>query len=128
MLAGTALAAGLAEPAGAQQPAAPAPEAEPFVTLTGLEAAFIVAAVDTMIPADELSPSGSECGVADLHRPPAWRAPGAPAPKCIAPGRSIKGTPEQGYQLPLTPREFFAAGVQAANAWSHKTYGKSSTA
>jgi gluconate 2-dehydrogenase gamma chain len=34
------------------------------------------------------------------------------------------GVPEQGYQLPLTPRDYFSAGVQAANAWSRKTYGK----
>src|SRR5258706_4681733 len=69
--AGTAVAAGAA-PSGAaqaQQPAAassaaPAPEPDQFVTLTAPEAAFIVAAVDTLIPADELSPSGSECGVA----------------------------------------------------------------
>jgi gluconate 2-dehydrogenase gamma chain len=70
-LAGTAFAAGLADPAEAQQPtpataapAPPAPDAEPYVNLTALEAAFIVAAVDTLIPADELSPSGSDCGVA----------------------------------------------------------------
>ena len=35
-----------------------------------------------------------------------------------------KGKPEQGYQLPLTPREFFAAGIAAANAWTRQTYGK----
>ncbi len=69
-LAGTALATGLTEAAEAQQPAphatpAPsAPDAEPYVNLTAVEAAFIVAAVDTLIPADELSPSGSDCGVA----------------------------------------------------------------
>jgi len=39
-------------------------------------------------------------------------------------GPFVKGTPAQGYQLPLTPREFFAAGIKAANAWSRKTYGK----
>ena len=32
---------------------------------------------------------------------------------------------EYGYQLPLTPREYFAAGIRAAHAWSQKTYGKS---
>ena len=70
-VAGTAIAAGIAEPLEAQQPApvaSPAAvssqEPEPFVTLTALQAAFIVAAVDTLIPADELSPSGSDCGVA----------------------------------------------------------------
>src|SRR3974390_2918246 len=63
--AGTAVAAGLA-PASAgsaeQSNAGPAPAATPtepdaFVTLTAPEVAFIVAAVDTIIPADELSPA-----------------------------------------------------------------------
>jgi len=129
-VAGTALATGMAESALAQQtpPAAPAgarptPDAEPFVTLTGLEAAFIVAAVDTLIPADELSPAGSDCGVAvfiDRQLGSAWGG-GA---KMYRSGPYQKGKPEQGYQLPLTPREFFAAGIAAANAWTRKTYGK----
>src|SRR4051812_35590409 len=71
--AGTAVAAGLATTAEAQHPkpaaswaAAPpaASERDPFVPLPAREAAFIVAAVDTLIPADELSPAGSDCGVA----------------------------------------------------------------
>jgi gluconate 2-dehydrogenase gamma chain len=129
-IAGTALAAGLTEPVVAQQPApaaAPAataapPDTEPFVTLTALEAAFITAAVDTLIPADELSPSGSDCGVAifiDRQLGSAWGG-GA---KMYRTGPFMKGKPEQGYQLPLTPREFFAAGITAANAWSRKTFG-----
>jgi gluconate 2-dehydrogenase gamma chain len=128
-LAGTALAAGLAEPVEAQQPAPaspqatpPAQEPEPFVTLTALEAAFITAAVDTLIPADELSPSGSDCGVAifiDRQLGSAWGG-GA---RMYRTGPFMKGKPEQGYQLALTPREFFAAGITAANAWTRKTYG-----
>jgi gluconate 2-dehydrogenase gamma chain len=127
--ASTAVAAGLTPtaPAQAQQPAAaaPAPAAEPdqFVTLTAPEAAFIVAAVDTLIPADELSPSGSECGVAvfiDRQLGSAWGG-GA---KMYRSGPFHKGKPEQGYQLALTPREFFAAGIAAANAWTRQTYGK----
>ena len=39
-------------------------------------------------------------------------------------GPFLPSKPEYGYQLPLTPREFFAAGIKAANAWSVKTYGK----
>jgi gluconate 2-dehydrogenase gamma chain len=39
-------------------------------------------------------------------------------------GPYLQGTPEQGYQLPLTPRDFFQAGVIAANEWSQKTYSK----
>ena len=128
-IAGTALAAGLSEPVEAQQPASAAPaataappEPEPFVTLTALEAAFITAAVDTLIPADELSPSGSDCGVAifiDRQLGSAW---GGGAQMYRA-GPFTKGKPEQGYQLALTPREYFAAGITAANAWSRKTYG-----
>jgi len=127
-LAGTAIAAGIAEPVEAQQPAAapatpPAPDAEPFVTLSALEAAFITAAVDTLIPADELSPSGSDCGVAvfiDRQLGSAWGG-GA---KMYRAGPFRKGKAEQGYQLALTPREYFAAGITAANAWTRKTHGK----
>ena len=120
-LAGTTIAAGISELAEAQpQPAVPpppaaappAPDTEPFVTLTASEAAFIVAAVDTLIPADELSPSGSDCGVAifiDRQLGSAWGG-GA---KMYRSGPFHKGKPEQGYQLALTPREFFATGIAA---------------
>ena len=129
-LAGTAIAAGITEPTEAQQPtpapppaaALPPQEIEPFVTLTAPEAAFIVAAVDTLIPADELSPSGSDCGVAifiDRQLGSAWGG-GA---KMYRAGPFVKGKPEQGYQLSLTPREYFAAGIAATNAWTRKTYG-----
>jgi len=128
-LAGTAIAAGIAEPVEAQQPtpaaspaAQPSPqEPEPFVTLTAPEAAFIVAAVDTLIPADELSPSGSDCGVAifiDRQLGSAWGG-GA---RMYRSGPFLKGKPEQGYQLPLAPRDYFAAGIAATNAWTRKTY------
>ena len=130
--AGTAVAAGLAQatPADAQQPK-PAPaaakpaaiEPEGHLTLTAPEAAFFSAAADTFIPADELTPSGTDCGVVtfiDRQLAGAWGG-GA---KMYRQGPFAKGTPTQGYQLPLTPREFFAAGIVATNAWSRKTYGK----
>jgi gluconate 2-dehydrogenase gamma chain len=108
-------------PPATAPPAAPAPE--PPLTLTATEAAFIAAAVDTLIPADELSPSGSDCGVAvfiDRQLAGAW-GNGA---RLYRTGPFHKGKPEQGYQLPLTPREFMGTGIAAANAWSRKTYGK----
>ena len=128
--AGTAVAAGLAvdrpTPAEAQDKpatAAPAPSPEPPLVLTATEADFVAAAADTIIPADELSPSGSECGIVtfiDRQLASAWGG-GA---KMYRGGPFVKGKPEQGYQLPLTPREFFAAGIVAANAWTRQTYGK----
>jgi gluconate 2-dehydrogenase gamma chain len=132
--AGTAVAAGLApaapagapppQPASAPSPAAPAlVHDDALLTLTATEAAFFSAVADTMIPGDELSPSGSACGVTvfiDRQLAGAWGG-GA---KMYRSGPFSKGKPEQGYQLPLTPREFFAAGVVATNQWTRKSYGK----
>jgi gluconate 2-dehydrogenase gamma chain len=127
-LAGTAAAAGLAPSVDAQPqapaaagPAAP-PQAEALLLLNETEHAFVVAAVDTIIPADELSSSGSDCGCAtyiDRQLASAWGG-GA---KMYRAGPFVKGKPEQGYQLPLTPAQFFTAGIAAANDWSRKTYG-----
>jgi gluconate 2-dehydrogenase gamma chain len=100
-------------------PAAP----ETRLVLTPEEDAFFSAAVDTIIPADQLSPSGTDCGCVtfiDRQLASAWGG-GA---KMYRAGPFVKGTPEQGYQLPLTPHQFFSAGILAANAWSRKTYGK----
>jgi gluconate 2-dehydrogenase gamma chain len=130
--AGTAAAAALSSlrPAEAQPvapgavtaPPSPA-EAETFLTLTATEVAFLAAAVDALIPADELSPSGSACGCVvfiDRQLASAWGG-GA---KMYRSGPFRKGTPEQGYQLPLAPRDYFAAGIIAANAWARRNYGK----
>ena len=107
-----------AEAAGAD--AAPV---ETWLVLTAEEVAFFSATSDTMIPKDELSPSGSECGVPSFIDRQLASAFGAGA-RMYRAGPFHQGTPEQGYQLPLTPRDFFAAGVEATNAWSRKTYGK----
>ena len=129
--AGTAVAAGLATPAEAQQPkatpaasaSAVAGEPEGHLTLTAPEAAFFAAAVDTFIPADELTPSGTDCGLLafiDRQLASAWGG-GA---KMYRQGPFRKAKSEYGYQLPLTPREFFAAGIVATNAWTRKVHGK----
>jgi gluconate 2-dehydrogenase gamma chain len=105
-------------------PTPPAPAPDTWLVLNAEEVAFFSATSDTMIPADALSPSGTDCGVPvfiDRQLAGAWGA-GA---KMYRAGPFHAGLPEQGYQLPLVPRDFFAAGVQAANAWSRKTYGKS---
>ncbi len=129
MGAGTAVAASLTPPvAEAQTPppaATPAPsdQPQPMLTLTATEQAFFAAAADTMIPADELSPSGSDCGIAVFIDRQLAGAYGAGA-RLYRDGPFVKAKPEFGYQLPLNPREFFRAGIAAANDWSRKTYGK----
>ena len=95
---------------------------EPLLTLTETEHAFVAAAADTFIPADELSPSGSECGVATFIDRQLAGAYGTGA-RLYRDGPFAKAKPEFGYQLPLNPREFFRAGIAAANEWSRKTYG-----
>jgi gluconate 2-dehydrogenase gamma chain len=130
-LAGTAVASGLtpANPAAAATAQAAANagavalQPEPLLTLTETEHAFVVAAADTFIPADELSPSGSECGVATFIDRQLAGAYGTGA-RLYRDGPFAKAKPEFGYQLPLNPREFFRAGIAAANEWSRKTYGK----
>jgi len=112
-----------AQPAPVAAAAASSNEPQALLALNATEHAFIVAAVDTLIPADELSPSGSDCGVdifIDRQLASAWGG-GA---KMYRSGPFHKGKPEQGYQLALTPHEFFAAGIAATNEWSRKTYGK----
>jgi gluconate 2-dehydrogenase gamma chain len=125
--AGTAVATGLASaaaaPAEAQTSAAAPPADEPLLTLTATEHAFFLAAADAMIPADDLSPSGGDCGVATFIDRQLAGAYGSGA-RLYRDGPFPKGKPELGYQLPLNPREFFRAGVAAANEWTSKTYGK----
>ena len=96
---------------------------EPLLTLTATEAAFLSAAYDTIVPADALSPSGTDCGLVnyiDRQLAGAW----GNGSRLYRSGPFVPGKPEQGYQLSLTPREFFAAGIKAANEWSRMTYGK----
>ena len=121
--AGAALATGLSgcapETATAAAPAAP----QVWHTLNATEAAFIEAAVDTLIPADDLTPSGRDVGLAvfiDLQLAGAF-GNGA---RLYRQGPFLPGKPEHGYQLALTPREFFRAGIESTNQWTQKTYGK----
>lgn len=136
--AGTTMAAALASgsPAAAGAKSAPAsasttavapsastPVVDTFLTLTPTEVAFLEAVADTLIPADELSSSGTACGCVvfiDRQLASAWGA----GSKTYRSGPFLKGTPEQGYQLPLAPREYFAVGIAAANEWSRKTLGR----
>jgi gluconate 2-dehydrogenase gamma chain len=127
-VAGTAVAAGLASQSDAQTPAvAPAAAAsnEPitYLTLSALEAAFLSAIADTMIPADELSPSGTDCGVVVFIDRQLAGSFGGGA-KLYRSGPFRKGKPEHGYQLALTPREFVGVGITATNDWVRKVHGK----
>jgi gluconate 2-dehydrogenase gamma chain len=110
-------------PAQGSAPAADATTGNTYLTLTATEAAFLSAVYDTLIPADHLSPSGTACGLViyiDRQLAGAWGA----GSRLYRGGPFLPGKPEHGYQLPLTPREYFAAGIKATNAWTRKTYGR----
>jgi len=119
--AGAALATGLAGCSPDAATAAPAAEPQVWHTLNATEAAFISAAVDTLIPADELTPSGSDVGLAVFIDRQLAGAFGNGA-RLYRQGPFLPGKPEHGYQLALTPREFFRAGIEATNEWTRKTY------
>jgi gluconate 2-dehydrogenase gamma chain len=119
-----------ARPDVASTPADALPEAraitsdapEPRLTLNATEYAFVDAAVDSLIPADELTPSGSACGVSVFIDRQLAGAFGAGA-RMYRSGPFSPGKPEHGYQLPLTPRELFVSGIEAVNAWTQREHG-----
>lgn len=94
-----------------------------YLTLTEAEAAFLKAAADTIIPADALSPSASDCGVIDFIDCE-LAGPYGEGARLYRDGPIVKGKPEHGYQLGLSPREFFQQGIAAAEAWTTQSFGR----
>jgi gluconate 2-dehydrogenase gamma chain len=124
---------------GAASLPAPAPAAEPhaqhgtrvpsqtYMYLTQPEVAFVEAAVARLIPADALGPGAKEAGVAtfiDRQLVGGW---GTMA-KMYRQGPWPEGTPQQGYQSPLTPQQVYRIGIGEVNAHCAKEYGKSFSA
>jgi gluconate 2-dehydrogenase gamma chain len=87
------------------------------------EAAFVETMVNVMCPADELTPSGVDCGLATyIDRQLAGDF--GRGLKRYSRGPWLEGKPQQGYQLPMTPEQYFKAGVAAANGACSAKYGK----
>lgn len=113
------------EPAQAQ-PAPPAanPPASPGYEFLNLEeAAFVEALVDHMIPADELTPKGTDIGI-NIFIDRALAGGWGKGERLYMQGPWKRGTPSQGYQLPLVPAQVYRAGIEGTNAHCRKTYGK----
>jgi gluconate 2-dehydrogenase gamma chain len=87
------------------------------------EAAFMEAVVDTMCPADQLTPSGTACGLATYIDRQLAGSFGNGA-RTYMDGPWQPGKPQQGYQLSLDPKSFFSAGVVAAQAACQAAMGK----
>src|SRR2546427_9705647 len=89
--------------------------------------AFVAAAVARLIPADELGRGAKEAGVACFIDRQLFGAWGTMA-KMYRQGPWPEGTPQQGYQSPLTPQQVYRVGIGEANAHCAKQYGSSFSA
>ena len=87
------------------------------------EAAFVEALVDHMVPADELTPKGTDIGI-NIYIDRALAGGWGKGDRLYMQGPWKHGAPSQGYQLPLTPAQLYRAGIEATNAHCRKTYGK----
>ena len=96
--------------------------ADAFRFFTPPEGAVVVALVDTLIPKDEVGPGGVEVGVPIFIDRELSGAYGHGA-RMYLDGPFAPGTPQQGYQLPLTPADLYRVGIADLNAWCVKTNG-----
>ncbi|MBM0106642.1 gluconate 2-dehydrogenase subunit 3 family protein [Steroidobacter sp. S1-65] len=103
-------------------PAVPVDEQVPvYEFLNGDEAAFVEAAVDTLIPADDVGPGALELGVAVFIDRQLNSGYGR-GDRMYLQGPFMEGTPEQGYQLRMTPSELFRNGILDVNAYLRAKY------
>ncbi len=93
-----------------------------YVFFTPNEADWIEAVVNHMIPADHLTPSGSDLGV-NLFIDRALNDGWGKGDRLYLDGPWERGTPTQGYQLPLTPAQLYRSGIAASNSYCEKNYG-----
>jgi gluconate 2-dehydrogenase gamma chain len=97
---------------------------EKYMFLSAAEVAFLDAAMARLIPADELGGGAKEAGVTYFIDQQLFGGWGAMA-KMYRQGPHAEGTPQQGYQSPLTPQEVYRAAIADVNAACAKQYGKS---
>src|SRR5258708_35547632 len=116
-------AAGLPAGAATAQPhgshASAAPPKDKYMFFTRAQAASVDAAVARLIPATDLGPGAREAGVTYSIDQQLFGGFGTMA-KMYRQGPHPEGTPQQGYQSPLTPQEVYRAAIHEIN----KTLGK----
>src|ERR1700737_360838 len=120
--AATAATPHLAESAKAEQTGT-MPAAEGYTFFNLAEAAFVEALVDHMVPADQLSPKGTDIRI-NVYIDRALAGAWGKGERLYMQGPWKLGVPSQGYQLPLTPAQLYRAGIAATNAHCRKAYGK----
>ncbi len=91
--------------------------------LTQPEVRFLDAAVDRLIPPDELGPGAKDADVTyyiDRQLCSVWGTHG----RNYRSGPWLEGTPQQGFQSRLTPQEIYKVGILETNQYCTKQYGK----
>ena len=118
---GTVATVTTAEAQAQPQQTMPAPQPG-YAFLNIEESAFVEALVDHMVPADDLSPKGTDIGI-NIFIDRALAGGWGKGERLYMQGPWKRGTPNQGYQLPLTPAQLYRAGIESTNAYCRKTYG-----
>jgi gluconate 2-dehydrogenase gamma chain len=98
-------------------------KADKYMFLSAAEVAFVDAAVARLIPADELGPGAKEAGVTYFIDQQLFGGWGTMA-KMYRQGPHPEGTPQQGYQSPLTPQEIYRAAIREINNFLGKRFEK----
>ena len=91
--------------------------------LTQPEIRFLDAAVERLIPTDDLGPGAKEAGVTcyiDRQLCSVWGTHG----RNYRSGPWLDGTPEQGFQSRLTPQEIYRAGIRETNQYCRARHDK----
>jgi gluconate 2-dehydrogenase gamma chain len=103
----------------------PAPEAG-YQSLGPDEAGFVEALVNVMCPADNLTPNGVDCGLA-IYIDRQLAGGFGKGERLYMRGPWKAGKPQHGYQVPLTPEQYFKIGIAAANEAAQRKFGHSFT-
>jgi len=108
---------------GAEAAASPVAPASPaahngfdgvYLCFSPEEAEFVESLVEHMCPPDELTPGGVDCGLAVFIDRQLAGAYGQ-GDRLYLRGPFHAGIAEDGYQMPLTPAQYFQAGVRACD-------------
>ncbi len=86
------------------------------------EQEWIERLVNHMIPADKLSPKGTDLGV-HFYIDRALAGGWGKGDRLYQSGPWKKGLPTQGYQLPLTPANLYKVSIEQSNLFCQKKYG-----
>jgi gluconate 2-dehydrogenase gamma chain len=111
---------------GAADPPAPA-QPGPYLFFTPAEAAFVEAAVERLIPTDELGPGGRDAGCA-VFIDRQLAGPYGRAQRWYMQGPWGDGTKTQGYQSRLAPAELYRAAIGGVDEWCRQKLGGKSFA